>query len=65
MSLINCKIDLILTWLSNKSKKYKISIRSKTYAQNQYLNHLVNLSFAGVNTLFVSLYENEIGRISH
>ena len=26
---------------------------SKTYAQNRYLNHLINPSFQGVNILFV------------
>ena len=37
----------------------------KTYAQNQYLNHLVDLSFQGVNRLFVLSFENENGRTSH
>ena len=37
----------------------------KTYAQNQYLNHLVDLSFQGVNRLFVLPFENENGRTSH
>ena len=35
---------------------------SKTYAQNQYLNHLVDPSFQGVNKLFVLSFENENGR---
>ena len=34
----------------------------KTYAQNQYLNHLVHPSFQGVNRLFVLSFENENGR---
>ena len=38
---------------------------SKTYAQNRYLNHLVNPSFQGVNRLFVLSFENEDDRISH
>ena len=37
----------------------------KTYAQNQYLNHLVDPSFQGVNRLFVLSFENENGRTSH
>ena len=35
---------------------------SKTYAQNQYLNNLVDPSFQGVNKLFVLSFENENGR---
>ena len=34
----------------------------KTYAQNRYLNHLVNPSFQGVNRLFVLSFENEDDR---
>ena len=37
----------------------------KTYAQNQYLNHLVDPSFQGVNRLFVLSFENENGRTSN
>ena len=40
----------------------------KTYAQNQYLNHLVDPSFQGVNRvnrLFVLCFQNENGRMSH
>ena len=36
----------------------------KTYAQNRYLNHLINPSFQGVNRLFVLPFENEDGRKS-
>ena len=43
--------------------KYQSDIR--TYAQNQYLNHLIDLSFQGVNRLFVLFFENENGRTSH
>ena len=43
--------------------KYESNI--KTYAQNRYLNHLINPSFQGVNRLFVSSFENENGRKSH
>ena len=37
----------------------------KTYAQNHYLNHLVDPSFQGVNKVFVLYFENENGRTSH
>ena len=37
-----------------------------TYAQSQYLNHLIDPSFQGVNRLlFVLSLENENGRTSH
>ena len=37
----------------------------KTYAQNRYLNHLVNPSFQEMNRLFVLSFENENDRTSH
>ena len=37
--------------------KYESNI--KTFAQNRYLNHLINPSFQGVNRLFVLSFENE------
>ena len=37
----------------------------KTYAQNRYLNHLINPSFQGVNRLFVLSFENEDDRKPH
>ena len=37
----------------------------KSFAQNRYLNHLVNPSLQGVNRLFVLSFENEDNRISH
>ena len=37
----------------------------KTFAQNRYLNYLINPSFQGVNRLFVLSFENENGRTSH
>ena len=37
----------------------------KTFAQNRYLNYLVNPSFQGANRLFVLAFENENGRTSH
>ena len=37
----------------------------KTFAQNRYLNHLINPSFQGVNRLFVLSFENENDRTSH
>ena len=43
--------------------KYESSI--KTFAQNRYLNYLINPSFQGVNSLFVLSFENENDRTSH
>ena len=43
--------------------KYESS--PKTYAQNRYLNHLINPSFQGVNRLFVLSFENGDQRKSH
>ena len=109
MPLINCEVNLILTWskdcfitnstgegkfaiietklyvpvvtLSTKDNekllqqlksgfkktiscnKYESSI--KTFAQNRYLNYLINPSFQGENGLFVLAFENENGRTSH
>ena len=103
MPLINCEVNLILTWskdcvitnstgegkfaitetklyvpvvtLSTKDNekllqqlksgfkktiswnKYESSI--KTFAQNKYLNYLINPSFLGVNRLFLLAFENE------
>ena len=108
MPIINCEVELILTWSKNcvitnstgegkfaitetklyvpvatlstqdnvkllqqlksgfKRKinwnKYELSIN--TFAQNRYLNYLINPSFQGVNRLFVLSFENENDRIS-
>ena len=43
--------------------KYESSV--KTFAQNRYLNYLINPSFQGVNRLFVLSFENENDRTSH
>ena len=106
MPLINCEVNLILTWskdyvitnstgegitgtklyvpvvtLSTKDNqkllqqlksgfkkriswnKYESSI--KTFAQNRYLNYLINPIFQGVNRLFLLPFENENGRTFH
>ena len=109
MPLINCEVNLILTWskdcvitnseglgkfkitetklyvpvvtLSTQDNakllqqlksgfkrtinwnKYESSV--KTFAQNRYLNYLINPSFQGVNRLFVLSFENENFRTSH
>ena len=105
MPLINCEVNLILTWskdcvvtnstgegkfetklyvpvvtLSTKDNekllqqlksglkktiswnKYESSI--KAFAQNRYLNYLINPSFQGVNRYFVLSFENENDRTS-
>ena len=41
------------------------SIRSKTFAQNRYFNHLVDSRFQGVNKLFALSFENENDRLSY
>ena len=43
--------------------KYESSI--KTFAQDRYLNYLINPSFQGVNWLFVLAFENENDRTPH
>ena len=43
--------------------KYQSNV--KTFAQNRYLNHLINPSFQGVNRPFVLSFENENDRTSH
>ena len=43
--------------------KYESSV--KTFAQNRYLNYLINPSFQGANGLFVLSFENEDDRASH
>ena len=43
----------------------KYQLDPKTYAQNRYLNHLVDQSFEGVNRLFVLSFETENGRTSY
>ena len=109
MSLINCKVNLTMTWsrdcvITNSTGEGKFAITEtklyvpvvtlstqdnakllqqlkscfkrrinwnkyqsdpRTYAQNRYLNHLVNPSFQGVNRLFVLSFENEGDRTSH
>ena len=43
--------------------KYESSI--KTFAQNKYLNYLINPIFQGANRLFVLAFKNENDRTSH
>ena len=43
----------------------KYESNPKTYAQNRYLNHLVDPSFQWVSRLFVLSFENEDDRTSH
>ena len=109
MSLINCEVNLILTWSKDcvitsstdvvkfaliNTKLYvsvvtlstqdhskllqqlksgfkrtinwdKFQSSIKPYAQNRYLNHLVDPSFQGVNRLSVLSFENGNNRTSH
>ena len=108
MPLINCEVNLILTWskdcvITNSEGEAKFAITEtklyvpvvtlstkdntkllqqlkssfkriinwnkyesspKKYAQNRYLNHLINPSLQGVNKLFVLSFENEDQRKS-
>ena len=43
--------------------QYESSVKS--FAQNRYLNSLINASFQGVNILFILSFENEDDRRSH
>ena len=43
----------------------QISVISKTYAQNQYLNYLLDPNFQGVKRLFVLSFQKKNGRTSH
>ena len=43
--------------------KYESNI--KIFAQNRYLNHLINSNFKGVNRLFVLSFQNEDDRTAH
>ena len=109
MPLINCEVNLILTWsptcvISSATGETKFKITEtklyvpvvtlstqdnakllqqlksgfrrtinwnkyqsdpKSYAQNRYLNHLVNPIFQGVNRIFVLSFENKNDRTSH
>ena len=109
MPLINCQVNLILTWskdcvITNSTGEGKFAITEtklyvpvvtlstqdnakllqqlksgfkkaiswnkyessiKTFAQNRYLNYLINPSFQGVNRLFVLSFQNENDRTSH
>ena len=109
MPLINCEVNLILTWskdcvITNSTGAGKFAITetklyvlvvtlstqdnakllqqlksgfktriswnkyessTKTFAQNRYLNHLINPNFQGANGLFVLSFENENYRTSH
>ena len=47
-----------INWNKHKSNR-------KTFAQNRYLNHLINPSFQEVNRLFVLSFESENDRTSH
>ena len=109
MSLINCEVELILTWfkdcvISNSTGEGKFAITEtklyvrvvtlsaqnnakllqqlksgfertinwnkyessvKAFAQNRYLNYLINPSFQRINRLFVLSFENKNDRTSH
>ena len=55
---LKCGFKRTINWNKHQSDP-------KTYAQNQYLNYLVDSSFQGVNRIFLISFENENGRTSH
>ena len=55
---LKCGFKRTINW-----NQYESSV--KTFAQNRYLNHLINPRFQGVNRLFVLSFENANYRISH
>ena len=55
---LKCNFKRKIYWNKYESSK-------KTFAQNRYLNYLINSSFQGVNRLFVLSFENENDRTSH
>ena len=65
MPLINCEINLILTWSPTCVITNSRSVRTFTRtdakvsidSQNSYLEYLVDSSFQGVNRLFVLSFE--------
>ena len=62
MALINCEIDLILTWSEDFwnnyiSKKYQPKL--STEAPNQHLDFLIDPCFQRGNKIFALLFENE------
>ena len=109
MPLINCEVELLLTWSKNciissatgetkfattETKLYvpvvtlstddnakllqqlksnfkrkinwnKYESSANTFAQNRYLDYLINSSFQGVNRFFVLSFENEDDRATH
>ena len=68
-NLINSRNSKLLQQLKSGFKKLfnwnKYQSDPKTYAQNQYLNFLVDSSFQGLSKPFVFFFENENGRTSY
>ena len=55
----------IKIWFLRAINWNKYQSDPKTYAQNQYLNYLVDSSFQGVNRLFVLSFEDKNVGASH
>ena len=63
---VNAKLlEQLKSGFKRKVNWNKYEPEPKTFAQNRYLNHLINPSFQGVNRLFVLSFENENDRTSH
>ena len=61
--IVPLKYCTIKIWFQKTINWNKYQANPKTYAQNRYLNHLVDPSFQGVNRLVLS-FENENDRTS-
>ena len=55
---LKSRFKRIINWNKNESSV-------KTFAQNKYLNYLINPSFQGASRRFVLSFKNEDDRISH
>ena len=69
MPLINCEINLTLTWSTKSGFKRIINwnkylSKPELLRRNTSLNHLVEPSFQGVNRHFVLPFENDTQRAS-
>ena len=58
LQLLKSSFKRTINW-----NKYESSVRR--FAQNRYLNYLINPNFQGVNRLFLLSFENENDRTSH
>ena len=68
LTIIDTKLYVPVVFLSGFKKKLnwdKYQSEPKSYAQNQYLNYLIDPNLGGVNRLFALSFENGNSRILH